>query len=78
MKNKLLVMVILVIVVGTLYFLWHPTCVPVSQEDLRYISTNHYTPLEKRTDTAWGIKIWQQKNGQWYQCKAWFDRAMFS
>jgi len=58
------------LVVG--YALW-PVCVPLSAED----TASFQPPIAERTDTMlWG-RIFQQRSGQWYQCKTRISRAFF-
>jgi hypothetical protein len=57
-----------------LFFLWHPVCVPLVDEDLRAYSV----PIESRKgESIWGIQTFQKKNGRWCQCKPWLARQMF-
>lgn len=78
MKFKLIFLSLGILLLGLLWYLWNPVCVAVTQDNINYIKTNNYTPLEKRIDTIWGVKVWQQKQGIWFQCKPSFTRILFS
>lgn len=54
-------------------FLFHPVCVPLSDEDLKSFNV----PIEQRTDGDFYLKVFQKKKGRWYQCKTWITRFFF-
>jgi len=59
---------------GSLAWLLHPVCVAIPPEDLASFSP----PIETRTDTDMiGERVFQQRDGGWFQCKPWIARAMF-
>ena len=63
---------IFVAALGTGYALW-PVCVPLSAEAI----ASFQPPIAERNDTMlWG-RIFQQRSGQWYQCKTRVSRAFF-
>ena len=71
MKRSLAVLAILV----CLFWLGHPVCVPIPDEDLK-----HFTPLpiEQRNDRdLFLFHTFQKRDGHWYQCKSWIARQMF-
>lgn len=59
---------------ATLGWFLHPVCVPLSAEDVARFSP----PIDTRTDTGMiGQRLFQQRDGGWYQCKTWIARALF-
>jgi hypothetical protein len=56
-----------------LMFIFRPVCVLLSDEDLKHFNI----PIEERTDKDFYLKVFQQKNGQWHQCKTWVSRTFF-
>ena len=59
--------------VAALVFLLRPVCVPLTAEDL----TTFNVPIEQRTDRDFYLRVFQQRDGQWYQCKTWISRWFF-
>lgn len=51
-----------------------PVCTPITAEQLSFFNS----PIEQRTDTDFGMKIFRQRQGQWFQCKTRFSRLGFS
>jgi hypothetical protein len=63
-----------IIVIGLMGFFLRPVCVPLSQDNLSSFSV----PLKQRLEARdWYVKVWQEKKGQWYQCKTHLSRLMF-
>ena len=55
-------------------FLFRPVCVPIDAETLVGI----IPPIEERRETTfYGLPIFRQKNGQWFQCKTCIARQFF-
>ncbi len=55
-------------------FLFRPVCVPIPEDALAGFSP----PIEERRETTfYGSPIFQQENGQWFQCKTWIARQFF-
>ena len=50
-----------------------PVCVPLSAEQVAQFTT----PIEQRTDRDFFYRVFQQRDGQWHQCKAWMSRQLF-
>ena len=50
-----------------------PVCTPISDEDLKSFNV----PIEKRTDRDFYLKVFQQKDGHWSQCKTALSRFFF-
>ena len=48
-------------------------CVPISAEQVAQFTT----PIEQRTDRDFLYRVFQQRDGQWHQCKAWISRQLF-
>ena len=61
---------ILIVLVG---WVLRPVCVPLTTDDLR----NFTLPIEQRTDRDFYLRVFQQRGGQWYQCKTWMSRQFF-
>lgn len=51
-------------------FALRPVCVPVNPAGFN-------SPIETRTDRDFYLKVFQQRDGQWYQCKTWLSRQLF-
>jgi hypothetical protein len=48
--------------------------VPIPEDTLAVFSP----PIEERQETTfYGSPIFQQENGQWFQCKTWIARQFF-
>jgi len=63
-----------IMVIGGMGFFLRPVCVPLSQDNL--LSFN--IPLKQRLEARdLYVKVWQEKKGQWYQCKTHLSRLMF-
>ena len=54
-------------------FALRPVCVPLSAEDLAGFNS----PIETRTDRDVYLRVFQQVDGRWYQCKTWLSRQFF-
>lgn len=54
-------------------FLFRPVCVPLSEQDLKSFNV----PIEQRRDRDFYLKVFQKKDGRWYQCKTWLSRCFF-
>ena len=54
-------------------FALRPVCVRLSAEDLAGFNS----PIETRTDRDVYLRVFQQIDGQWYQCKTWLSRQFF-
>ena len=50
-----------------------PVCVPLSAEQLAGFTA----PIETRTDREFYMRVFQQRDGRWYQCKTWLSRQFF-
>jgi hypothetical protein len=50
-----------------------PVCVPLSAEQL----SGFTTPIETRMDRDPYVRVFQQIDGRWYQCKTWLSRQFF-
>jgi hypothetical protein len=57
--------------------LWcaHPICVRLSAAEVAEAA--RWAPLETRTDRQWHGRVFQRRDGQWYQCKSWISREFF-
>jgi len=67
------ILAILLLLVGLSAWILRPVCVPLSPEDLRGFNV----PIEQRNDQDLGRRVFQHRNGQWYQCKTWLSRQFF-
>ncbi len=67
------VIVIILVVCAALAWTLRPVCVPLSTEDLRGFNV----PIEQRTDRDLYMRVFQQRHGQWHQCKTWLSRQFF-
>ncbi len=72
-KQRLLSLLVAALVTGA-YLVFRPVCVPIDAESLARFDP----PIETRQETTfYGSRIFQQKNGQWFQCKTWIARQFF-
>ena len=55
------------------WILLRPVCVPLSPDSLQQFTT----PIEQRTDRDFYLRVFQQRDGEWYQCKTWLSRQFF-
>ena len=62
--------VALAVVVG---FTLRPICVVLTAEQLASFTS----PIGERTDRDIHLRVFQQRNGQWLQCKTWISRQFF-
>ena len=63
--------IIMIAVMG--YFL-RPVCVPLTQANL----SSFNVPLKQRLEARdFYVRVWQEKRGQWYQCKTHVSWLMF-
>jgi hypothetical protein len=61
---------------GVLLLAWfaHSVCVRLSSDDLKSFNV----PVEQRSDRdVFLFKTFQQRNGEWSQCKSWLSRQFF-
>jgi hypothetical protein len=72
-RRIVLAALLFVVPVATLVFLLRPVCVPLTAEDLKTFNV----PIEQRTDRDFYLRVFQQRDGQWYQCKTWISRFFF-
>jgi hypothetical protein len=63
-----------IIVIGTIGFFFRPVCLPLTQDNL----SSFNVPLKQRLEARdFYVRVWQEKRGQWYQCKTHLSRLMF-
>jgi hypothetical protein len=67
------VLAALLILTGLVGWALRPVCLPLTADDLRGFSV----PIEQRTDRDFYLRVFQQRGGQWYQCKTWLSRQFF-
>lgn len=66
-------MILIAAVLATVAWTFHPVCVPLSAADLQAFTV----PIEQRTDRDFYLRVFQQRDGVWCQCKTWLSRQMF-
>jgi len=66
----LVFVVALAFVVG---FTLRPICVALTPEQVASFTS----PIGERTDRDIYLRVFQQRNGQWLQCKTWISRQLF-
>jgi hypothetical protein len=66
-------LVALLILCGLASWTLRPVCVTLTADDHRGFNT----PIEQRTDRDVYLRVFQQRAGQWYQCKTWLSRQFF-
>jgi hypothetical protein len=52
---------------------FRPVCVPIEPETLAGFDP----PIETRDDRDFYVKVFQQRDGEWQQCKTWLSRKFF-
>ena len=63
-----------IMVIGGMGFFLRPVCMPLSQDNL----SSFNIPLKQRLEARdWYVKVWQEKKGQWYECKTHLSRLIF-
>jgi hypothetical protein len=67
------IVVAIVAIVGGGVFAFRPVCVPISDEGLAQFNS----PIEQRSDRDFYLKVFQQRDGRWHQCKTWISRQFF-
>jgi len=71
MKTALAVAI--VILLGAAIFALRPICVEIPDQELLQFTS----PIEQRIDRDVYLKVFQQRNGRWHQCKTWISRQLF-
>ena len=69
MTGRLLALALL-LASGAGWCAFRPVCMPLSDRDLAGFTS----PIETRTDRDLYLRVFQQRNGQWHQCKTWISR----
>jgi len=69
---RIALVAVLVLGLGAGYALW-PVCVPLSTEQVAAFQP----PIAEREDSMLFGRVFQQRDGQWYQCKTRIARALF-
>jgi hypothetical protein len=47
--------------------------VPLSSHEIAQFNS----PIEQRSDRDLYLRVFQYRDGQWYQCKTWISRQLF-
>jgi hypothetical protein len=71
MVRGAVIVIAIVVLLGVAAF--RPVCVPLSQSDLAGFNV----PIDQRTDRDFYLRVFQQRDGQWFQCKTWLSRQLF-
>jgi hypothetical protein len=58
-------------VMAALVFFFRPVCVPLSQDNL---ASFNQPAKQRMAQRDLYLKVWQEKAGQWFQCKTYFSR----
>jgi hypothetical protein len=70
---KAVIAAALVLLLGAGAFALRPVCVPLTDSDVSQFTV----PVERRADRDFHVKVFQQRNGRWHQCKTWLSRQFF-
>jgi hypothetical protein len=71
---KLSVLVTLIAVVVLALAALRPVCVALSDGELAHFNVR----IEERTDRDTNyLRVFQQRDGRWHQCKTWLSRQLF-
>jgi hypothetical protein len=75
MKQKAIWLIFIVALgsAGAIGWAMRPVCMPIPDEDLK----NFNVPIEQRADRDFYVKVFQQRDGHWFQCKAALSRSFF-
>ncbi len=74
MKRKTLWgMAITLFVIGGAGYAMRPVCTFIPDEDVKNLNV----PIEQRSERDFYIKVFQQRDGHWYQCKTALSRFFF-
>ncbi len=75
MRRTLIVVVGLMALIGAgACLLFRPACRAIDAESVALFDP----PIETRREaTFYGSPLFQQKDGQWFQCKTWLSRQFF-
>jgi hypothetical protein len=74
-RAALLGLVLLCVLGMAAWWLIHPVCVPLSDQDLQEFA--RWAPIQTRTERQLHGRVFQQRDGHWYQCKSWVSRQLF-
>jgi hypothetical protein len=74
-SKPVLASLLLLLVVAAVWWLLHPVCVQLSEQDVQEFAL--WAPIETRTDHQLHGPVFQEREGQWYQCKSWVSRQFF-
>ena len=67
-------LLLLVAATGSVYWLVHPVCKEIPEADL----ANFDPPIESREQANfYGLRTFQKRDGNWFQCKDWLSRQFF-
>ncbi|MBA2482142.1 MAG: hypothetical protein H0V44_15890 [Planctomycetes bacterium] len=58
---------------AVLIFLFRPVYAPLDEAQIRTMEP----PIQERTDRDFYLKVFQKRDGRWYQCKTWISRNWF-
>lgn len=72
-KIVAIIATVLLSMVALIAFALWPVCVVLSAEDL----AGFQPPIQERSDQDFYLRIFQQRSGQWCQCKTRISRALF-
>jgi hypothetical protein len=71
---KLSVLLTLIVVMVLMLGALRPVCVVLSNDDLAHFNGT----IEQRTDRdTYYLRVFQQRDGRWHQCKTWLSRQLF-
>jgi hypothetical protein len=75
MRSKVIFVTVIVVLclTGVAGYALRPVCTPIPDADLK----NFNIPIEQRTDRDFYLKVFQQREGHWYQCKTAVSRLFF-
>ena len=62
--------IVLLVLIG---MAMRPVCVPIPDDSLAQFTV----PIEQRADRDFYVKVFQQRDGRWHQCKTWLSRQLF-
>jgi hypothetical protein len=74
MSKTRIALIVLAVLFGSGWWITHPVCKPLSAPDLAGFQM---TPIAQRTDRNLYFREFQQRDGQWCQCRTWLSQRLF-
>jgi len=73
MKKMIILGSMAALVIGVTVYLLRPVCVPLGQDNL---SSFNIPATQRMAQRDVYLSVWQEKGGQWSQCKTYLTRLL--